>query len=59
MRTRTRSTVLIAAASTAVAVGLIAVAREATTQELLRYAVFFFAIQIAATSQRNQKRCSG
>jgi uncharacterized membrane protein len=59
MRSRTRSTLLIAVVSTAVAVGVIAIAREASALELLGYALFFFAIQVAATSQRNQKRCSG
>lgn len=56
---RSRPALLIAAVSTAVAVGLISVAREVSALELLSYAVFLFAIQIAAASQRNQKRCSG
>lgn len=59
MRSQTRSSLLIAAVSTAVAVGLIAMAREVSALELLGYALFFFAIQVGATSQRNQKRCSG
>jgi len=59
MRSRSRPALLIAAVSTAVAVGVIALAREVSTQELLCYALFFFAIQVAATSQRHQKRCTG
>jgi hypothetical protein len=59
MRSQTRSALLIAAVSTAVAVGVIALAREVPRLELLGYALFFFAIQLAAASQRHQKRCSG
>jgi uncharacterized membrane protein len=59
MRSKTRSTLFIAAVSTAVAVSVIALARETSAFELLGYALFFFAIQVAAASQRNQRRCSG
>lgn len=59
MHSRTQFALFLAAASTALAVSIIALAGNASPRELSGYALFFFSIQVAATSQRNQKRCSG